>query len=123
MQVRELAYCPYSKFKVGACVLCADGTTFTGCNIENASLNVGICAERSAYAKAISEGKAEFIAVAVVAFQENFYTTPCGACRQFMNEFGNVEVYVAKPQLSEVMVTTLGSLLPNSFQKNSDGSF
>lgn len=121
--VRELAYCPYSKFQVGAAVLCADGTTYTGCNIENASYTVGICAERTAYCKAISEGRQNFEAVAVVAYQKNFITTPCGACRQFLSEFGDVRIYLSKPQLDDVMVTSLGELLPHSFQKNHDHTF
>lgn len=118
--MRSNAYCPYSNFQVGACLLAADGSTYTGVNIENASYPVGICAERTAYSKAVSEGQRDFKAVAVVAYQKNFFTTPCGACRQFMQEFGDVPVYLSKPDLNEVMVTSIGELLPFSFQTNPD---
>lgn len=120
--VKLNAYCPYSNFQVGACLLAVDGSTYTGVNVENASFPVGICAERTAYSKAISEGQMDFKAIAVVAHQKNFITTPCGACRQFMVEFGDVDVYLAKPDLREVMVTSIGELLPFSFQTNPDKS-
>lgn len=84
---------------------------------------MGVCAERTAYCKAISEGKKEFKAVAVVAFQEQFITPPCGACRQFMSEFGDVQIYLAKPQLDGAITTTLRDLLPLSFQINKDYTF
>lgn len=122
VEARTYAYSPFSNFQVGACVLCEDGTLYRGCNIENRSFTVGICAERTAYAKAISEGKSKFKAVAVVAQQEEFFTTPCGACRQFMSEFGNVDVYVSKPNSAEVFVTTLDALLPYQF-RITNGSF
>lgn len=108
---------------MGAAVLCADGTIYTGCNVENAAFTVGICAERTAYCKAISEGKMEFKAVAVIAFQKNFITTPCGACRQFISEFGDVQVYMAKPQLDEIITTSSKELLPYDFKKNNDFTF
>lgn len=120
VQARSNAYCPYSNFQVGACVLAEDDTYYTGCNVENASYPVGICAERTAYCKAVSEGKKNFKAVAVIAQQKNFFTSPCGACRQFMNEFGDIPVYLAKPDLAEVLVTSLRELLPLSFQTNPD---
>lgn len=102
--------------------MCEDGSLYSGCNIENRSFTVGICAERTAYAKAISEGKLKFKAVAVIADQKDYFTTPCGACRQFMSEFGNVDVYVAKPKGEEVFVTSLDELLPHQFTI-SDGTF
>ncbi|XP_028144253.1 cytidine deaminase [Diabrotica virgifera virgifera] len=110
------AYCPYSNFKVGASVMCDDGTIFSGCNVENSAFTVGLCAERCAYVKAISEGKMKFKAVCVVAQQENSFTTPCGACRQFMSEFGNVDVYITKPSGSDVLVLSLDKLLPYQFE-------
>ncbi|KAJ8971301.1 hypothetical protein NQ314_000778 [Rhamnusium bicolor] len=115
IKVRNFAYCPYSNFKVGACILCEDGTLYTGCNVENGSFTVGNCAERCAYVKAISEGKTKFKAVAVVAQQENSFTTPCGTCRQFMGEFGNVDVYMTKPTSEDVLVCSLDELLPYQF--------
>ncbi|CAG9831986.1 unnamed protein product [Diabrotica balteata] len=115
-EARLNAYAPYSNFKVGASVMCDDGTIFSGCNVENSSFTVGLCAERCAYVKAISEGKIKFKAVVVVAHQENSYTTPCGACRQFMSEFGNIEVYMTKPSSSDVLVLSLDQLLPYQFE-------
>ncbi|XP_023029345.2 cytidine deaminase [Leptinotarsa decemlineata] len=116
VEARTFAYCPYSKFKVGASVLCEDGTLYRGCNIENACYNVGICAERCAYSKALSEGKTKYQAVVVVAQQEDRFTPPCGACRQFMSEFGNVDVYITKPGYEDVLVTSLNELLPFQFE-------
>ncbi|XP_066259685.1 cytidine deaminase-like [Euwallacea similis] len=115
-EARENAYCPYSKFKVGCAVLCEDGTIFAGCNIENASFIVGVCAEKCAYSKAISCGKLKFKAVAVVAYQKNSFATPCGACRQFISEFGDVDVYISKPGHDEVLVLDLKKLLPYKFE-------
>ena len=86
LRARENAYAPYSRFYVGAALLCADGTVYTGCNIENASYPCGICAERTAASKAISEGNREFTALAVAGSSEEL-CTPCGLCRQFLYEF------------------------------------
>ncbi|KAJ8953588.1 hypothetical protein NQ318_003011 [Aromia moschata] len=113
---KDLRYCPYSNFKVGASLLCEDGKLFGGCNVENKSFTVGTCAERCAYTKAISQGYLKFKAVAVVAQQEHCFTTPCGACRQFMSEFGNVDVYMTKPGCEDVLVSTLDELLPHQFR-------
>ncbi len=86
LEARRYAYAPYSHFSVGAALLCADGTVYTGCNIENASYPCGICAERTAAAKAVSEGKRDFAALAVAGSGETL-CTPCGLCRQFLYEF------------------------------------
>lgn len=99
-------------------MLCEDGSVYTGCNIENRSFTVGICAERCAYSKALSEGKVTFKAVVVIGQQEKFFTTPCGACRQFMSEFGCVDVYITKPDSNDVLVLTLDQLLPYQFEVN-----
>ncbi|XP_030751317.1 cytidine deaminase-like isoform X2 [Sitophilus oryzae] len=115
-EARENAYCPYSNFKVGSAVLCADGSVTAGCNIENSAFPVGICAERCAYSKAISQGKRQFEAVAVVASQKDHFTMPCGACRQFMSEFGNVDVFISRPGHEDVLVTNLNEILPFQFQ-------
>lgn len=82
----ENAYAPYSGFKVGAALLCADGTVFTGCNVENASYGASNCAERTAFFKAVSEGYRDFSAIAVVS-SDGGETFPCGICRQVMAEF------------------------------------
>ena len=84
-EAREVAYAPYSNFLVGAALLTADGKTFTGCNVENASYGLSICAERTAICKAVSEGHQAFRAIAVAASP---LASPCGACRQFIVEFG-----------------------------------
>ena len=116
MAAREYSYSPYSKFKVGAGVLCIDGTISTGCNIENASYPVGICAERTAIVKAVSEGKRKFKVLAVVADKENnTFTTPCGLCRQTIAEFGDISIYLAEPLMKSVFRTSLSKLLPCAF--------
>ena len=94
---REQAHAPYSKFKVGAALLAASGEIVTGCNIENASYGLTLCAERVAVFKAVSEGFREFDAIAVVADSPR-PTAPCGACRQILWEFcGDIWVHVARP--------------------------
>ncbi|XP_019880814.1 cytidine deaminase [Aethina tumida] len=115
VEARSFAYAPYSNFQVGAALQCEDGTLYRGCNVENSSFTVGTCAERNAYFKAISEGQRKFKAIAVIAYQEKVFTMPCGACRQLMAEFGNLDVYIAKPELCDVMVTSLNELLPFGF--------
>lgn len=82
----ENAYAPYSKFRVGAALLCSDGTVFTGCNVENASFGATNCAERTAIFKAVSEGYRDFEAIAIVS-SGGGETYPCGICRQVMGEF------------------------------------
>lgn len=86
LDARKNSYSPYSKYKVGAALLCQDGTVYTGANIENASYPCGICAERTAMAKAVSEGRHSFKSIAI-AGSSNEICTPCGMCRQFMYEF------------------------------------
>ena len=92
---REKAYAPYSRFLVGAALLCADGSVYTGCNIENASYPCGLCAERAAAAQAISAGNRAFAVLAVAGSGEEV-CTPCGLCRQFLFEFApNLRVLCA----------------------------
>lgn len=86
LKVREQAYAPYSDFFVGAAVLTDDGNVFTGCNVENASYGLAICAERNAITSAVAAGKQNFVAIAVAATP---LASPCGACRQFIFEFGD----------------------------------
>jgi cytidine deaminase len=109
-QARENAYAPYSKFKVGAAIL-ADGQIFKGCNVENASYPVGICAERAALASAVAAGCQTIQAVVITAAKP---ITPCGMCRQALAEF-NPEIPVV--MISEQMEAqaTLGQLLPDPF--------
>lgn len=113
---REFAYAPYSKFLVGAALLCQSGKVFTGCNVENASYGLSICAERTAIVKATSEGESLFQAIAVVA---DGMTTPCGACRQFLSEFCDPDMCVIVANASELRNSetyTLGQLLPHVFR-------
>ncbi|MCD7866442.1 MAG: cytidine deaminase [Clostridiales bacterium] len=114
-QARQNAYAPYSRFHVGAAVLCADGTVFTGCNIENASYPVSNCAERTALFKAVSEGYREFKAIAVISDAEGF-TSPCGVCRQALSEFCEPELVIYMcGRNRKCRQTTLGELLPFAF--------
>ncbi|EPB85095.1 cytidine deaminase [Mucor circinelloides 1006PhL] len=86
LTARETSYSPYSKFRVGAALMATDGTLFKGCNVENASYGAAICAERTAFVKAVSEGHLKFRALAVSTDQDDFIS-PCGICRQFISEF------------------------------------
>jgi len=111
------AYSPYSKYRVGAALLTAGGEIFTGCNVENASYGLTICAERSAFCAAVSSGKRAFKAMAIVASGSK-RPYPCGACRQVMAEFcgPDFRIYCAtakKPRNFEEL--SLGKLLPKSF--------
>lgn len=112
---REKAYVPYSKFPVGAALLTKDGEVIHGCNIENASFGLTNCAERTAIFKAVSEGKNNFAAIAVVADTEG-PVSPCGACRQVLAEFcdGNMPVYLTNLK-GDVLETTVSELLPGAF--------
>lgn len=113
--MKNKSYCPYSKFRVGAAILCQDGTVITGCNVENVSYGLTICAERTAIVKAVSEGYKSFKAIAIASDLKNSFIVPCGACRQYMVEFGvNWDVYLTKPDFTYKHYTT-GELLPLSF--------
>lgn len=112
---RDRAHAPYSGFKVGAAVECTDGSIYTGCNIENVSYGLTICAERVAISKAISEGKKSFRRLVVVAEGEGPFTMPCGACRQFLAEFGmNVHVIVSNDR-TKFAEALLSDILPMAF--------
>lgn len=113
------AYAPYSGYKVGAALLCADGTVYTGCNIENAAFSPTVCAERTAVFKAVSEGKRKFSAIAVCGGKNGNITgffPPCGVCRQVLREFcaDDFPVYLAGVD-SQYKTYTLSQLLPESF--------
>ncbi len=139
--VRERAYCPYSKFSVGAALLCEDGAIIDGCNVENVSYGLTICAERSAVVKAVSQGQKVFKSIAICAEMKDQFVGPCGACRQVntidilrklifktrvilhffikvLAEFNlNMDVYLCKPN-DEIVKTTVAKLLPLSFTPN-----
>lgn len=107
------AYCPYSRFAVGAAVRSADGRVFSGCNVENASYGLAICGERNAIFHAVAAGAREIVAVAVYT-PTPAYTTPCGACRQVMLEFAaNAEVLCGSDGSAGRF--TVASLLPHGF--------
>lgn len=113
------AYAPYSHFKVGAALLCADGTVYQGCNIENASYSPTNCAERTAFFKAVYDGHRDFSAIAICGGMEGVitgFTTPCGVCRQVMQEFcgGDFRIYVIGPE-NAYDTYTLAQLLPGGF--------
>jgi cytidine deaminase len=114
---RERAYAPYSKFQVGAALLCRDGKVFHGCNVENASYGLCNCAERTALFSAIAAGyrPQDFVALAVTGDTEG-PIAPCGACRQVIIELGGPELEVILTNLQgAVMHTTAGEQLPNAF--------
>ncbi|XP_011355815.1 cytidine deaminase [Pteropus vampyrus] len=114
-EAKKFAYCPYSHFPVGAAVLTRSGRIFSGCNIENACYPLGICAERTAIQKAVSEGHKDFSAIAIASDLQDDFISPCGACRQVMREFGtNFAVYMTKLDGTYV-VKTVQELLPASF--------
>jgi cytidine deaminase len=110
--VRRNAYAPYSGYRVGAALLTVSGAVYAGCNVENASYGLSICAERSAAVKAISEGDGEFEAIAVVTDDGG---SPCGACRQFLREFGEDIVIILADIQGKYTLTTIGELLPRAF--------
>ena len=117
-QAREKAFAPYSNFKVGAAVQTKGGKIFTGCNIENASYGLTICAERVAIFKAVSEGEKEFSSIAVVADTDEL-TPPCGPCRQIIHEFcGDIPVTFANLK-DKTETLQMKELLPRAF----DGKF
>ena len=115
--VREKSYSPYSRFGVGAALLCADGTIYEGCNIENASYGLTNCAERTAIFKAVSEGHRKFKALAVVADTEGL-CSPCGACRQVISEFEIPYIIMANLK-GDYTVVELDELLPFRFGAHS----
>ncbi len=113
-RAKEFAHAPYSNFRVGAALLSKNGRVFTGCNIENSSYGLTICAERTAIFKAYSEGVTDFTAIAVVSDDPDF-TPPCGACRQVLMDLaGNID-FVMINRSNKLKVLTLKSLMPLAF--------
>ena len=114
LDARKNAYVPYSGYAVGAALLTEDGKVFTGCNIENASFGPTICAERTAVAKAVSEGHRDFVRI-VIAGRSRELCVPCGVCRQVLREFApNIEI-ICLNGAGEERTFTLEELLPHSF--------
>lgn len=110
----DRAYCPYSHFPVGAALECSDGTVFTGCNIENAAYSPTICAERTAVAKAVSEGHRDFVRIAVAGTSED-YCVPCAVCRQVLREFAPDMEVICLDREGRELALPLSALLPHSF--------
>ena len=111
----ERSYVPYSHFPVGAALECADGTVFTGCNVENAAYGSTICAERTALVKAVSEGhRDDFVRLAVVGNSED-YCWPCGSCRQMLYEFAPKLIVLVARGDHEFVKLPLYELLPHGF--------
>jgi cytidine deaminase len=112
------AYSPYSDYKVGAALLCKDGSVYTGCNVENASFSATNCAERTAFFKAVSEGKRDFSAIAICGGKggdlEGLFP-PCGTCRQVMREICEDDLEIHLLAKEGIETYTLGELLPVSF--------
>ena len=119
MEAMEHAYVPYSGYKVGAALLFADGTVYCGCNIENASYSPTVCAERTAFFKAVYDGHRDFVSIAVCGGKDGVITgafPPCGVCRQVMREFcrDDFVIYLVGAGGSYEALT-LSQLLPYSF--------
>jgi cytidine deaminase len=113
LEARRWAYAPYSNYPVGAALLASSGRIYTGVNVENAAYPTGICAERVAVYKAISEGERDFVAIAVATANGG---TPCGSCRQVLSEFGQgIRVLVADEQGKLILETDVAGLLPGAF--------
>jgi cytidine deaminase len=111
-KAREHAYAPYSNYRVGASLLAASGRVYTGCNVENAVYSETICAERTAVAKAVSEGERDFAAIAVVTRDGG---APCGSCRQVLYEFAPELIVLIADETGAVRQTTAAQLLPDGF--------
>ena len=113
------SYSPYSNFKVGAALLCKDGTVYTGCNVENAAFGAGTCAERNALFKAVSDGHKDFISIAVVGGINGFidgFCYPCGICRQALSEFTDLTFkFYFKNKDGDEISYTLDEMLPHTF--------
>jgi len=123
VKARKNSYSPYSKYPVGAAVLCSSGKIYSGCNIENASFGLSMCAERTAIFKAVSEGERNILAVAIAAKA----ATPCGACRQVILEFAGKDAEIilvdidATTDRRKIMRATAGAMLPMAFMPEKAG--
>lgn len=114
IRAREKAYAPYSHYRVGSALATATGRIFTGVNIENAAYPTGMCAERVAVFKAVSEGETQFLAIAVVTENGG---SPCGSCRQVISEFGlDTEVIIASTSGQVIAQGTIAGMLPAAFR-------
>lgn len=128
-EAREMAYAPYSNWKVGAALLCKDGRVIKGCNIENSGFSATVCAERTAFFKAVSEGICDFEKIAIVGGDakrgSEGFCTPCGVCRQVMSEFCRPDEFkvICAKSTEEYHELTLRQMLPecNYIMEQDDG--
>jgi len=121
IEARKQAYTPYSHFQVGAALLAADGTVYSGCNVENAAYTPTNCAERTAIFKAVSEGEREFTAIAIVGGKGEEpadFCAPCGVCRQVLAEFCNGDFRLVLGTPENIQTFTFAEILPYSFGKS-----
>lgn len=113
LEASKASYSPYSRFRVGAALLCEDGSVFTGVNVENRSFGLTVCAERSALLAAVSAGKRAFKGIVIATPDADYAVSPCGACRQVLSEFLPAEAPVAFGCSREKMVkSSIGELMP-----------
>ena len=120
VEAREMAYAPYSKFRVGAALLGKSGKVYKGCNVENAAYTPTNCAERTAVFKAVSEGEREFVAIAIVGGMSETiadFCAPCGVCRQVLAEFCDKDFRLVLGNTDKLQIFTFGEILPLAFGK------
>ncbi len=114
LEAANASYSPYSRFRVGAALLCPDGTVFTGTNVENRSFGLTVCAERSALLAAVSAGRREFSGIVIATPDASYPVSPCGACRQVLSEFLSAEAPVAfGATADDIVETSMGALFPH----------
>ncbi len=114
LEAAAASYSPYSRFRVGAVLRCADGSLYKGANVENRSFGLTVCAERSAISAAVSAGKRDFDLVVVATPDADYPVSPCGACRQVLSEFMPPGATIAfGSSADKLVVTTIGGLLPH----------
>lgn len=118
IDAKEFSYSPYSKFRVGCSLLTEDDQIYTGCNVENASYGLAICAERTALVKAVSEGHRKFKAIAVSTDLDEILVAPCGACRQFIAEFGLDWSIILVKNKNEHKIYSVSDILPYAFDSS-----
>jgi cytidine deaminase len=113
LEASRASYSPYSRFRVGAALLCSDGSIVTGTNVENRSFGLTTCAERNALVTAVGQGKRSFSMIAVATPDAEYPVSPCGACRQVLSEFMAPEIPVIfGHKADDLVVTTIGQLFP-----------
>ncbi len=116
LEAKKKAYAPYSRFTVGAALLCCDGAVYTGINIENSSYSATVCAERTALFSAVADGKREFSAIAIVGGDGKAPCFPCGVCRQVLCEFCGDDFTVLLMKDEAIIEKKLSELLPHAFR-------